>query len=287
MGHLHYSILGMADDITLVATSVPMLSQMVSDLYDALRVIGLKINEKKCKFMCVQSVGPNVLKIKDLIIPQRNDLKILGCIVSNDASIEPDVDEKIANGWRCFYKHFSFLKNGSLSNDDKYGVLNKCINAVFSYGCQIYTTNSAQTIRFDVCFVDMCCKVIRMQQFRHESFDDYYIRKRSCIRADLIRLGFLPSYVFGRRYWTYIGHILRSELSGIFCYRNSEFWYSQKALTPKSRVMHRKAGTQQPHIDRNAFEYQRCLGEVDITKEVWNASAHQFSAWLNKMYEFS
>ena len=218
------NILGLADDIILFASSVEMLVDMIKDISGILESIGLRVNIDKCSFMAVSCYAPDSIQVKGQSIKRVRSLKILGCYLSCDASIDDDIDYKIDKAWRVFYKHKRILYSQTLDNRQKLLLLNKVINPVFAYGCQLYTSQTCQTNRFDVTFVDMVCKICKIGMHRHERYDDFLQRKRSQLKSLCRDLCVTPCYVLARRYWTYFGHVQRSPRLAAFCnYRDSIF----------------------------------------------------------------
>ena len=138
------NILGLADDITLIANNVKDLVSMVKDVQLVLDNIGLTIGENKCKYLACQCFGPDELHINGIRIPRKHNILVLGCYISDDGSSDADVDYKIERAYASFYKHIRILWSNYLSNQEKISVLVKCILPAMLFGDPaIFVLNTA------------------------------------------------------------------------------------------------------------------------------------------------
>eukprot|EP00973_Karenia_brevis_P089655 12398864-Karenia_brevis.AAC.1 len=87
-----------------------------------------------------------------------------------------------------------------------------------------------------------------------ESLGDFVHRQHSCARAWLVKCDALISTVALRKYWRYVGHCIRNEMTILrdaILYRDGLWWASQKGLRhPIAR--HRTSGTQLQHFTQRA-----------------------------------
>ena len=138
------NILLHADDALVLATTYEKLQQKLIFVERDLLNKSLKLNTKKCKFMCIGST--NVVKNKTPIILQTCTVnytmkeKYLGCYFQESGEIANDIDLDFnAKNGEVYSKFNNFLVNNKLAPLwIKSRVLESCFTTAILYGCECW-----------------------------------------------------------------------------------------------------------------------------------------------------
>ena len=93
-----------ADDIVLIANSTSKLQEMLQDIHDISKPVGLKMHLGKTKVTCNKHLNKNDVIINEKKIEEVNSYVYLGQIVTKDHEHLQEMKLRIGQGWNAFCK---------------------------------------------------------------------------------------------------------------------------------------------------------------------------------------
>ena len=139
-----YPILIFADDIVLIANSTSKLQDMLQDIHDISKLVGLKMHLGKTKIMCNKHVNKD-----DVIVMERRSRRltvmyILRQMVTKDHDQIQEMKRRIGQGWSAFCKLDNIMRDKNVPMRLKRKVFNECILPVMTYGCETWSLSNTQ-----------------------------------------------------------------------------------------------------------------------------------------------
>ncbi|TKR57766.1 hypothetical protein L596_030422 [Steinernema carpocapsae] len=134
------SNLRFADDIVLIADTEEELQLMVTELQEASRRSGLKINRQKTKAMAAEEI--NIL-LDGEAIEQVTSFVYLGQAIQVRRDPCKEIGRRISSGWNAFRKYGPFLTSRSVQMRWKRRLFNQCILPALLYGCESWALTQA------------------------------------------------------------------------------------------------------------------------------------------------
>lgn len=139
--HLAY-----ADDVDIMARTIPALSGAVEEFERAANQRGLKINEKKTMYMKTSRKPPltqTTSRIGNQDFPVCHEFKYLGAMITEDNDVTTEIKARITAGNRCFWAVQKALKFRGLSRRSKITIYKTIMRPVVTYGCETWVLTSA------------------------------------------------------------------------------------------------------------------------------------------------
>ena len=138
-----------ADDCALAASSLEALQRLSDNFAAAARKFGLTISIKKTESLYQPACGnvdvPPVVCIEGKQLNAVEDFKYLGGIVSNDASIDKEINARIAKATSAFGRLTKRLwTNKGIRLDTKISVYKAAVITSLLYGCETLTLSMKQ-----------------------------------------------------------------------------------------------------------------------------------------------
>ena len=133
-----------ADNIFLGSETPQELQQMLQELLDESRRVGLKMNIAKTNVMIVDNTPINV---NNALIENVDGYVCLGQpYILKEKNQDKDIQRRIMAGWAAYAKHRDIFKN-NLAMCLKRQVYNSCVLPAMTYGARAWTlTKQAQNI---------------------------------------------------------------------------------------------------------------------------------------------
>ena len=136
-------ICGYADDILVIARTLPALEALCAELSKEASSMGLEINPNKTKYMRF-SASParrsvNAATINGVTYEGVAEFIYLGTLICNDNRIEKEIQRRILAGSRTYFAAIGLLKSRLLSRATKILLYKTLIRPVVTYGAETWT----------------------------------------------------------------------------------------------------------------------------------------------------
>jgi hypothetical protein len=139
-----------ADDILLVATSLRQVSDMIADLSIEAGKVGLQLHPDKTNILhnnCHATTGtrrriPNNVRVLDMtiaILPARDATKYLGRQLGFSNPHELEIESRISQAWRKFYKFKQELTGSRYPLAERLRLFHGTVTPTILYGCEAWT----------------------------------------------------------------------------------------------------------------------------------------------------
>ena len=137
-----------ADDILLISTSLPSLSNMIADLCSEANKIGLQLHPDKTKILhnahCTAKRRhiPNYTTINNLtveILPTHSSTKYLGRKLSFTDPHRTEIENRIACAWKKFFTLKQELTGRRYSLSDRLRLFHGTVTPTVLYSCEAWT----------------------------------------------------------------------------------------------------------------------------------------------------
>ncbi len=134
-----------ADDVTLVARTWLSLKRMVLELRQRLMERGLRLHPSKCKAHpnCLEwdRRGPVLLEegFSLFVLEEERCLAVLGTSLSLLDVTKPEIDHRIAVGWRKFWAMKRLLLNGNVSLKKRLHLFDSTVGSTVLYASHAWT----------------------------------------------------------------------------------------------------------------------------------------------------
>ncbi|TKR58647.1 hypothetical protein L596_030063 [Steinernema carpocapsae] len=162
------SNLRFADDIVLIADTEEELQLMVTELQEASRRSGLKINRQKTKAMAAEEI--NIL-LDGEAIEQVTSFVYLGQAIQVRRDPCKEIGRRISSGWNAFRKYGPFLTCRSVQMRWKRRLFNQCILPALLYGCESWALTQAARKKLAVAQRRMERRMAGVRLIDHRSND--------------------------------------------------------------------------------------------------------------------
>ena len=140
----HLSHLIFADDIVLIANSTSKLQDMLQDIHDISKPVGLKMHLGKTKIMCNKHVNKDDVIVDGKKIEEVDSYVYLGQMVTKDHDQIQEMKRRIGQGWSAFCKLDNIMRDKNVPMRLKRKVFNECILPVMTYGCETWSLSNTQ-----------------------------------------------------------------------------------------------------------------------------------------------
>ena len=139
----HLSHLMYADDIALIAQSPQDLQDMLDDINNASKPVGLNMNIAKTKVMLNTHCQKAPVTLDQTIIEEVNNFIYLGKQVTKDGSINEEVKRRIALGWAAFSKVDNIMRSRNAKIKIKRKVFDEYVLPTMIYGSETWALTKA------------------------------------------------------------------------------------------------------------------------------------------------
>ena len=133
-----------ADDLVLFSHSATELQDMLQDVCDASRKIGLLMNLDKTRIMRNEFTEDVRIKVDNREIEDVNSYTYLGQIITNDHDQTKELRKRIGLGWSAFARYRSIMRNTKVKMDLKRKIFNECILPIMTYGSQTWSISNTK-----------------------------------------------------------------------------------------------------------------------------------------------
>ena len=140
----HLSHLIFADDIVLIANSTSKLQDMLQDIHDISKPVGLTMHLGKTKIMCNKHVNKDDVIVDGKKIEEVDSYVYLGQMVTKDHDQIQEMKRRIGQGWSAFCKPDNIMRDKNVPMRLKRKVFNECILPVMTYGCETWSLSNTQ-----------------------------------------------------------------------------------------------------------------------------------------------
>lgn len=185
-----------ADDIALFASSSDEMCEMIKQLAEGCKNIGLEINEQKTKVMT--NANQNEIRLEGQKIEYVEDYIYLGQLLSFRNKQDKEIARRVANGWKKFWSLKNILDSNIGSQTRKY-LYDMAILPVMTYGAQTWSMNERLNQKLQVnqrAMERSLLKITRLQRITNER-----VRKRTNFE-DIIKKAKILK-------WQWAGHLAR------------------------------------------------------------------------------
>ena len=146
----HLSHLRFADDIFVCAPTKEQLQEMLAELNQASKSVGLHMNFSKTKIMCNKYIEQEdeILEIENQQIEEVDHYIYLGQRISlHDSSKENEIKRRITLGWQAFGRANSVFKNKKIPIILKRKVYDQCILPTVTYGAETWNLTKKLSLK--------------------------------------------------------------------------------------------------------------------------------------------
>jgi len=136
--------LNVLDDIALIGKNEMEIRKLFVEMENIARKFGLQINQEKTKYMIVErknSLKKNKighLKIKNYKFERVKNFKYLGVILDEDNNNQTDLQERMKNANKTYFKLQSFFKNRNISKKLKLRLKNTIIDKTLTHASETW-----------------------------------------------------------------------------------------------------------------------------------------------------
>ena len=124
-----------ADDIAVIANSTFNLQEMLQDIHDISKPVGLKVHLEKTKVMCNKHVNKNDVIVDGKKIEEVNEYICLEQMVTKDQDQVQEMKRRIGQGWNTFCNLNNITLDKNVPMRLKRKAFNECVLPVMEYGC--------------------------------------------------------------------------------------------------------------------------------------------------------
>ena len=138
-----------ADDIVIFSNSATELQEMLNELNEKSKEVGLQMNPTKTKLM-TNSMETQI-KVDNTIIEYCNDYIYLGQTVSFTENNNKEIQRRIRLAWGKFWSIKFILMDKYINTKTRFEILQSCVIPVLLYGSQTWTFTKTQIQTIQVC----------------------------------------------------------------------------------------------------------------------------------------
>ncbi|MCH9657352.1 reverse transcriptase family protein [archaeon] len=190
-----------ADDIVIITHELKENEQMMNELQEASKSVGLKINLSKTKILINNHVPDTTVKLNNINIEILENFTYLGQTISlKDKTQTQEIRKRIRLGWAAFGK-LSYILKSNLPQCLKTKVFNQCILPIMTYGAETWNLSKEMERKIRAAQHNMERSMLNItwkDRLRNEE-----IRKRTKVKDITRRAKQLK--------WNWAGHIMRRD----------------------------------------------------------------------------
>ena len=134
----HLSHLIFADDIILIAHTPQELQEMLVDINNYSKPVGLNMHLGKTKIMLNNHTEKATVEVDGKAIEEVEKYVYLGKTVSRDGDLMPEIRRRITLGWAAFNKVDNIMRSRKASMQIKKKVFNEYVLPVMTYGSETW-----------------------------------------------------------------------------------------------------------------------------------------------------
>ena len=134
-----------ADDIVLIANSTSKLQEMLQDVHDTSKPVGLKMHVRKTKVICTKHVNKDDVIVDGKTIEEVDSYVYLGQMVTKDHDQVLGLKRRIGQGWSAFCNLDNIIRDKNVPMRLKRKTFNDCIFPVMTYGCETWSLSKHPT----------------------------------------------------------------------------------------------------------------------------------------------
>lgn len=219
LSHLRF-----ADDIVLFAETKEHLQNMIIDLERESQKVGLTMNASKTKALTNATEEPII--INGIPIEYVKEYTYLGQQISTNDIMSKEIDTRIGNAWRCYWRLKDIMKNKEIKMSVKSKLYNTCVLPVLTYGCQTWALTKTQRKKLETCQTAMERSMLNLR--KSDRIRNKVIRNRTKIQNVTTRIRKLK--------WQWTGHTIRGAEKWN---RSIVFWYPRNRKRKPGRQIRR------------------------------------------------
>ena len=140
----HLSHLIFADDIILIAHTPQELQEMLVDINNYSKPVGLNMHLGKTKIMLNNHTEKVTVEVDGKAIEEVEKYVYLGKTVSRDGDLMQEIKRRITLGWAAFNKVDNIMRSRKASMQIKKKVFNEYVLPVMTYGSETWALTTAQ-----------------------------------------------------------------------------------------------------------------------------------------------
>ena len=292
LGQLWLALMGFADDLVLLATSMTQAQRMLEELCEALARIGLIVNFGKCSWsIAAPEGGESQIGLKAPggagDIAREDDFNLLGSTISSNGEIEADVGRRVQAAWKAFHAHRTRLLRFGVSVTKRIGLLRRVVMPVLLWSTETWPLHDKAVRRIGAAYNYMVRKMLRIRRRPSETWLDW--QKRPLRRTAIVveENGGSAAKALHLRHWRYAGHLARQrccpELRSILEWRGLEWQRCNRMLPWQWKKVHRKSGQQRLQWETLVDAY---AGDCDWSQP-WQVVAQDRQTWANLQNSFA
>ena len=193
------SVLRFADDLVLICSTPDDLQEMLEKLRSQSERVGLKINTEKTKLMTNRTHVH--VTINGETVHYVSEFLYLGQIMAIHNRQTREVDRRIQNSWKAFWKLKNYLLSRNIQLNLRRRLFDMCILPVMTYGAQTWSLTARQEEKLRVAQRAMERRMLgitRRDRIRNEE-----IRRRTGVKDVILEANNLK--------WSWAGHIARRQ----------------------------------------------------------------------------
>lgn len=198
-------ILAYADDLVLTSRRIQDLEEIYIELEKQTKMLGLKINIQKSKYMNVTKKAPhqqtNKIQIGVHSFDKVNEFVYLGSLLTSNNELKDEINRRISIANRAYYALLPIIKSKIIARKTKLNIYKTLIRPIVTYGAETWTLTKSVSARLAV----FERKVLRRILGAVKQGDNWRIRYNS----ELYEIN-LETYVkLTRLRW--LGHVVRMD----------------------------------------------------------------------------
>lgn len=202
-------ILAYADDLVLTSRRIQDLEEMYIELEKQTKMLGLKINIQKSKYMNVTKKAPhqqtNKIQIGVHSFDKVNEFVYLGSLLTSNNELKDEINRRISIANRAYYALLPIIKSKIIARKTKLNIYKTLIRPIVTYGAETWTLTKSVSARLAV----FERKVLRRILGAVKQGDNWRIRYNSEL-YELYNEINLETYVkLTRLRW--LGHVVRMD----------------------------------------------------------------------------
>ena len=193
--------LDFADDIALLSSTMNHLQQKTGRLEENAAMVGLKLNDKKCKVIKANSKNEDKLTVRQNEVEEVDSFTYLGANVTKDGGGTADVKKRVALASAQFKKLSGVWKAADITKKTKTSLFKSLVLSVLCYGCETWKLTKGEETKLDV-FQNRCLRRIYKIHWEQHITNDAVLEMAEAKKiSDEVR----------RKRWKWIGHVLRKD----------------------------------------------------------------------------
>lgn len=145
--HKSTQLCAYADDVVLISRNINYLKEMLRELEEQGKRMGLEINEGKTKYMHVTTAekrrNTNNLTIDSYTFENVVNFEYLGVLINNNNKVSQEIKRRIINGNKAYFVNLKLIKSRLLSRKTKIRIYKTLIRPVVTYGSEAWNLSAS------------------------------------------------------------------------------------------------------------------------------------------------